>query len=199
MSAGAEVREFTAIHRPQLPTLPDHLWPVLHRKLTAEEFDADGAFVFGLDGGNDLGQHYFVAGGRELEAGGDVWLVGHCVVCERVEDLLARIQAVPALRDRVASICEHDLHEEEEAAERAADKRIDRIQCALHRYVFELELRTSADSPGTKYRYVMDELGSRVRVSAAPNACLLPFVWARPGAALRTYSVLWLTAPVREG
>jgi hypothetical protein len=80
---GGSLTEFIRLHSSQLKAmdLPEHLWPVLHHKISREQFDAADSFrveyveadLDDADGGFRL----VVEPASGLPAEGDVWLVEH--------------------------------------------------------------------------------------------------------------------------
>ena len=87
---------FQRLHANQLNSIPSHLWPRLHEKISQESFDA-GAY-FGLtesDHGNCLIAH------APLSLESDLFLIDHAWTFSSMEDARSGLNQIPGLLERL--------------------------------------------------------------------------------------------------
>lgn len=78
------------------------------------------------------------------------------------------------------------------AAVSALDRLYGDVKRRLHAYVHQFDVKVSAAAPAVRYKYIMDELGSRLRAADEPNVTVAAFVFQRPGGAnVEPYCLMW--------
>ena len=172
-------------HRGQFQAigLPQALWPTAVQKLAGQVLDAGAALGFALNEAEDGGAHlrYDVVARGDLKAGEDCWLSGHIWAFPDEAYALKTLSEDYAAAHRMAVLMgREDVFEEPNAAPNTGaattttntvtttnaaigNKLIDELQ----RYAYPL-----FDAAGTRYYYVMDEIGSRVRMVQPRSAAV---------------------------
>lgn len=139
----------------------------------------------------DTHPHYRVLAAKDLAAGCDVWLVDHFVTFQQPSDFCAQLRGSQELMQRVAALVEADCPCHAADTTAAADtsdnsggseddELFRRIKSQLHLYVHQFEFKAHAQSPGVHYKYLMDELGGRIRAAEEPSFMMSAFLWLRP-------------------
>eukprot|EP00946_MAST-07B_sp_MAST-7B-sp1_P003101 g3101.t1 len=151
-------------HREQFAAmkLPEALWPRAVEKLAGQVLDAGTALGFALDEEEGTAPHlrYDVVARGDLKAEEDCWLSGHIWSFPDEAFALKALSEESGAALRMAQLMgREDVFGDtpEDAATNAdiGNQLIDELQ----RYAYPL-----FDAAGTRYYYVMDEIGSRVRM-----------------------------------
>ena len=101
------MEQFVAQHGPQLGAIPEHLWPALQRKLSAQTFDAGEHLM--MDWGEEAGWQVFVADPAGLRAADPnaVFLVDHAWSYTR-QTAREALLTVEGLLERVIGLLDMD-------------------------------------------------------------------------------------------
>ncbi len=154
---------FLEAHQAQLASqnIPEHLWPVLFKKLQAMAFDAGESFTFGHAPEEPLPHKQFsVHAVKDLMEEEDIWLVEHIWMFKSPADALEMLKRYENVMERMVVLTNMKFDEDATTEERA-DLMIEELQ----RYAYPI-----VDSTGGRMHYVMDELGSRVTFALQDEA-----------------------------
>lgn len=157
--------------------LPEALWSRAAQKLAGQVLDAGTAFGFTLDESEGVAPHlrYDVVAKEDLTAASDCWLSAHIWAFPDEEyGLNALSQDTPTAQRMAQLMGREDLFEQQEGDSKSSDAAAEAVTTnatignqlidELQRYAYPL-----FDAAGTRYYYVMDEIGSRVRMISLAN------------------------------
>jgi len=174
----AEYPDFIALHEPQLKMsgIPEHFWPVLHRKLVNQTLDAGDKFVicrvdYGVEEVEGYAPPFAAYSTSNIDSSDsvNVFLVDHAWTFSATE-AKQHLRSVPGLLDRMATMMSCDTGV-------TKDEKIEAVFDRMWMYCQSYSLGSGASvEDRMPVWYIMDEFGSAIQHSSDPNFRAVPLL-----------------------